>query len=289
MIDLHCHTIASDGECTPKELVDLALKKNLNTIAITDHDSVGSIKQAAEYSKDKPIEVIPGIELSCDDPLFDFDKIDVIGLFIDYSNKPLIKLIKHINETRNQNKKEIINKLNKLGFEINYEEVKKQAKGTFGRPHIAKHLLKKHPERFTSVNDVFDKYLGQGKPAFVKTTNRVSINKAINIIKGAKGLSFLAHPGIYPKGKSAKLIDYFVFNGGDGIETYYPYHVICPNLCLDAKGNEQLIQFFKEIAKSKNILESGGSDYHGKYRSTLGETNMPDLTLDSIKKKTALL
>jgi len=284
MIDLQSHTIASDGELTPEELVELAIKKKLSAVAITDHDSIESLKKAIEYSKGKKIEVISGVELSCDDPLFDYEKIDVLGLFIDRSNKKLLGLVQHINETREENKKQIIKKLNTLGYEIDYESVKRTVGGTFGRPHIAKYLIKKYPDKFSSVRDVFDKLIGRGKKAFVKPDSRVSIADAIMTIKQAKGLAILAHPGIYPREHSLRLIDYFAANGGDGIETYYPYHIICPELKIDRNENEKLIKFYKAIVKSKNLLESGGNDHHDMYRPTLGEIPIPESILENLKK-----
>ncbi|MDP7243880.1 MAG: hypothetical protein QF568_00890, partial [Flavobacteriales bacterium] len=178
-----------------------------------------------------------------------------------------------------------IKKLNKLGFEIDFDEVKKTVKGTFGRPHIAKFLLKKYPKKFDSVRDVFDKYIGAGKSAFVKPEDFISIKDAVKIIKKSGGISILAHPGIYPKEDSIKLIDYFIDNGGQGIETYYPYHLICPDLNFDEKDNNNMINFYRDIARSKNVLESGGGDYHGEYRPTLGVLNIPDEILFKIKNK----
>ncbi|HLC60511.1 MAG TPA: PHP domain-containing protein [Candidatus Nanoarchaeia archaeon] len=284
MIDLQSHTTASDGELSPEELIELAIKKKLSAIAITDHDSVGSLRKAIEYSKGKNIEIIPGVELSCDDPLFSYEKIDVLGLFIDYKNKELLNLIKHINFKREENKKLIIGKLRYLGYKITYSDVKKTVGGTFGRPHIAKYLIKKYPDKFSSVRDVFDKLIGRGKKAFVKTESRVSVADAIRIIKQAKGLAILAHPGIYPREHSLKLVDHFIASGGDGIETYYPYHIVCPELKIDRDGNEQLNKFYKKIVKSKNLLESGGNDHHDMYRSTLGEIQIPENILENLKK-----
>ncbi|MDP7243751.1 MAG: PHP domain-containing protein, partial [Flavobacteriales bacterium] len=110
-IDLHCHTNASDGESSAEELVDFAIKKGIKAIAITDHDSLGSLKKVIEYSKDRGIEIIPGIEISCDDPLFNQDKIDIIGIFVDYNNKSLINLTELTNKKRDMNKRETIKKL----------------------------------------------------------------------------------------------------------------------------------------------------------------------------------
>ena len=284
MIDLQNHTVASDGENTPEQLVDLAIEKKLSAIAITDHDSIASLKPAIEYSKGKNLEIIPGIELSCDDPLFGYDKIDVLGLFIDYDNKEINDLVKHINNRRERNKKLIIEKITNLGYDIEYDDVKKTVKGTFGRPHIARYLLKKYPEKFSSVSDVFDKLIGHGKPAYLDTQGRVSVKECIKIIQGSGGVAILAHPGIYPKEDSVRLIDYFIDNDGDGIETYYPYEIISPELGLNKKGNKDLIEFYRKIAKTKKILESGGNDHHGLYRFTLGKVEIPDSVLENLKK-----
>ena len=284
-IDLQIHTVASDGESTPEELVDLAVEKGLSAIAITDHDSVASLKKAIKYSRGRNIEVIPGIELSCDDPLLGYDKIDVLGLFVDFNNKKLIGMTEHINRRREENKRQIIGKLKGFGYEIDYDDVKKTVKGTFGRPHIAKYLLKKYPSEFSSVADVFDKLIGTGKKAFVETHDRVSIKDAINAIRESGGISILAHPGIYPKEDSVRLIDYFIGAGGDGIETYYPYHIICPYLNIDEDENKKLIDFYRKIAKSKKILESGGNDHHGEYRPTLGAVEIPYSVLKNLKNR----
>ncbi len=285
MIDLQSHTVASDGENTPERLIDLAIKHKLSAIAITDHDSIDSLKPAINYARGKNIEVVFGIELSCDDPLFNYDKIDVLGLLIDPNDKGLNDLIGHIKNKREDNKKLIIEKLKNLGYEIEYGEVKKTVKGTFGRPHIAKYLLKKYPDKFNSVRDVFDKLIGIGRPAYLDTKGRVSIKDGIKTIQNAGGVAILAHPGIYPKKDSVKLIDYFIGNGGDGIETYYPYHIICPELEIGEKGNKKLILFYRGIAKTKKVLESGGNDHHGNYRFTLGKIKIPDKILENLKNR----
>ena len=196
-----------------------------------------------------------------------------------------MKIIKHINDKRDENKRKIINKLEKMGYEINYDDVKKDVKGTFGRPHIAKYLLKKYPSQFSSVRDVFNKLIGVGQEAFIETKDRVSIPDGVEAIHDAGGLAILPHPGIYKRQDSLKLIDYFVENKGDGIETYYPYHIICPEYNLDLKGNEDMINYYKKIASNKRILQSGGNDHHGNYRSTMGVIKIPIEILEKMKKR----
>ena len=191
----------------------------------------------------------------------------------------------HIKNKREENKKLIIEKLKGLGYEIEYKDVKKTVKGTFGRPHIAKYLLRRYPDRFDSVRDVFDQLIGRGKPAYLDTKERVSIKDGIKTIQNAGGVAILAHPGVYPKEDSVKLIDYFIENKGDGMETYYPYHIICPELKLDKKGNEKMIEFYRNIARAKKLLESGGNDHHGNYRFTFGEVKIPESVLENLKNR----
>jgi len=104
-IDLQCHTTASDGQLTPAELVNLAVKKKLKAIAITDHDTINGIDEALKAARGKNIEIVPGVEISCDDKWF----IDthILGLFIDYKNKALNSLLKKSQKYREQQKKEI--------------------------------------------------------------------------------------------------------------------------------------------------------------------------------------
>ncbi len=273
-IDLHIHTNKSDGELSPKEVVDLAIKKGLRAIAITDHDVVDGVQEAIEYAKDKDIEIIPGIEIGCDESDIGFKEVHVVGLFVDHKNKDLVKFTDGIKNQRINQKKNMIDKLQKLGYDITFEEVAKSVGGAFGRPHISKLLIEKYPEQFSSIKDVFDRYLGVGKPAYVDRGNKNTMKDAISIIKKAGGISFLAHPGVYKKEDSMELIKVFKSLGGNGIETYYPYHIICPGLKIDEEENLKMIGFYQNVLKSMNLLESGGSDFHGSDRDTFGNVRI---------------
>lgn len=284
-IDLQSHTTASDGEFSPQKIVDLAIKRNINALAITDHDTVDGVGPAIEYAKDKDIEIVPGIEISCSEIKHGFKKVDVLGLLIDYNKRSLFELTKRIKAARINQKREIIKKLNKLGFDISFEEVIKDVKWSFGRPHLAKVLLEKYPNEFTSIKDVFDRYIGENRPAYVERKDRVTLKDAIKIIKKSNGISILAHPGVFKKEDSIELIHIFMNLGGDGIETYYPYHIICPDLKIDKGGNKKMIDFYRKIAKSKKLLESGGNDFHGSYRDTMGEIFIPLKVLENLKAR----
>jgi len=280
-IDLHTHTNASDGEFSPEKLIDMAIEAGLKAIAITDHDAIASCEKAIEYAKEKDIEIIPGIEISCSKERFDFE-VHVIGLFIDYKDPNLIDFCNEIKQDRIIQKKEMIKKLQDLGYDITFEEAIKLAKHSFGRPHLAKILVKKYPKEFPDVRTVFDKYLGDGKPAYVERKEKISIKEAIELIKKSKGIPILAHPGVYTKQGGEQMTHYFIELGGEGIETYYPYEYINK---VSGEVSKEMNEFFKKLAEKEDILQSGGSDFHGEIRAIvkLGQLDMPYDILEKLK------
>lgn len=189
--DLHTHTTASDGKLTSKELVDYAILKKLSGIAITDHDTVDGVFEAIEYAKDKDIEVIPGIEISCDCES-KVKEVHIVGLFIDYENHK-VREVKEINKKNCiLTAKEILLKLKTLGYNISLSDL--EAQGGYGKNRIAYALLKRYSNDFEDRKDVFNKLLGWGQPAMVYGKGLL-ISEAINIIHDSGGIAILAHPG----------------------------------------------------------------------------------------------
>ncbi len=282
LVDLHLHTNASDGDLSSEGLVDLAISRGLKAMAITDHDTVDGIRTALDYSAKNDIEVIPGIEISCKEKERGFDEVHVLGLFIDSKNKSLLEMTQRIKQNRIEQKKQIIGKLNELGFDIDFSEVKDSVKFSFGRPHIAAVLLKNYPDRFDSIQDVFDQYLKVGKPAYIGIREITRIADAIKIIKESGGIPILAHPGVFRQEDSLELIDYFLGLGGKGIETYYPYDKV---YSISPEDSNKRINFYNKVAKEKNLLVSGGSDYHGSIRPTdLGEIEIPYSVVEKLRE-----
>ena len=285
MIDLHMHTNASDGDFSAEEVVDFALKKKLNAIAITDHDTIANVERAVEYAKGKGIEVVTGIEVRANEPEAGFVNIDVIGLFVDVKSDALVKFTRMIKEERINQNKEMIKKLQKFGYKITFEEVAGTVKGVFGKPHLARILINKYSQEFSTIKEVFDRYLGVGKPAFVERKNLTRIKDAVKIIHDAGGISILAHPGVFGKEKSLRLIKMFKDAGGMGMETYYPYYIICTEFKLDENENKRWVAYYKKIAEENSFVESGGNDFHDlKERNTMGLVEIPDEVLNNIKR-----
>ncbi|MFH1522113.1 MAG: PHP domain-containing protein [archaeon] len=256
-IDLHMHTTASDGELEPRELVDWAIEKRLPVIAITDHEVVEGSREAIEYARGKNIEVVSGIEIGADEEDLKLYDVHIVGLFLDLENKGLVESSKKLIKAREVQKKEMIRRLNELGYEITFEELKKEVKGVnYGRLHIAKILMRKYDE-FKEVQGVFDKLLGGSGLAYVRQ-KKETIKNTIGVIHGAGGIAILAHPMLYDNVE--KVVERFIEGGGDGIEVDYFYE----NRGVGVNQDKEMVIRAREIAKEKNLVVSGGGDFHSK-------------------------
>lgn len=246
IIDLHSHTTASDGKNTPTENVQLAIKKGLKALAITDHDTTLGIQEALNAAKDAGFEVIPGIEIST---LEKGQDIHVLGYWIDFLNEELKNELDQLTETRNLRNQMMIDRLCELGIDITAEEVyAKQTTpdGNVGRPHIAEVLIEKGI--VTSMEQAFEEYLGREGKAYINPP-RISPKKGVMLIQKYGGVPVLAHPGLYD---SDEIIEELVQVGLKGLEVYHPDHSAVE------------VEKYKRIAKGFNLVATGGSDYHGK-------------------------
>ena len=248
MIDLHTHTTASDGEKSPEELIDLSLSKNLSAIAITDHDTISGLKPAFEYSKNKNIIFVPGMELEAD---VDKGQMHILGLFIDFENKELNNVLDRIKQGRIHRNNLFIQEFNKMGFEITLEDLQKVSGGKIiGKPHFAKVFLQKN--YIKTKNEIFDNYFNKPPLSDIKKT-RYSPEFLIKLIKKANGIAVLAHPQslkLDDKELEIKLTELISY-GLDGLECYH------------SKQTPEQMHTFKALAKKLNLLVTKGSDYHG--------------------------
>jgi len=242
--DLHMHTSYSDGKFSPQQLIDLSKKCGLDIISITDHDNVNAVSQAISYGNEKGIQVIPGVEISAD---VNEQEVHILGYFINHKNKKFLEFLSSLREKRLQRNERIVEKLNDLGSKIKFNSIigKVGIDTSVGRPHIAMELSE---EGFVnSYYEAFMKYIGDGKPAYVKKPNPPA-KEVIKLISELGGLSFIAHPGkIIRDVFLTELIAY----GLDGIETVHPSH------------SKDDINYFTSAAAENFLLTSGGSDFHG--------------------------
>lgn len=261
-VNLHIHTNASDGLFAPSKVVDLAKKNSLSAIAITDHDSISGIDEAVEQGKRNNVEVISGVELS-----LEIDRkitCHLLGYFIDHKDENLLDILKKISTSRDNRNKKILQKLNDLGFKIEYDELVKKAgkKKNLGRVHIAGIMYDKG--YVPNMKEAFNKWLGKGKPAYFDRF-RLPLSEAVEIIHLSHGLAVLAHPGEgYPsKSQFRSVFDRLVTAGLDGLEIYYPSHTHLQKL------------FFEDLADDNDLLRTGGSDFHGYSRRDIWHLNPP--------------
>lgn len=248
-VDLHTHTNFSDGAFSPKELITLAHKNNLDVISITDHDTISAISEAITHGEELGVEVIPGVELSSD--IADRE-VHILGYFIDIENEELLRYLKFFRDERLKRAERIVKKLNYLGLSITLDDVLEEAKNSeiIGRPHIANAMLRlKLVDNFL---EAFNKYLGNYAPAYEKKVH-ISPASAFKIISDAGGLAFIAHPGNMPENLIKELID----AGVDGIEIIHPSHTTFQT------------NYYKNITNQYFLLASGGSDFHGGKRNDL--------------------
>lgn len=244
IFDLHVHTNHSDGLYSPEKIVELALNNKLDGIAITDHDTVTGIELAIEHSKNfNNFKVIPGIEFSS---VFKNEEVHLLGYFIDYNDPKIIDITNKLKLSRLNRGAEMVKKINNLGFSLSLKEVKELSNdGYIGRPHIARIMTKKR--YVNDLSEAFNKYLNRGKPAYVERY-KLTIKESISLIKDSGGFAILAHPGLL---KEKDIIDYCISNDIDGIE------------CIHSKHSKEDIDNFLHIAKSNNLIITGGSDFHG--------------------------
>jgi hypothetical protein len=253
-IDLHIHSTASDGSLTPADIIDHAQKLNLAAIAITDHDSVDGSKEALQIGIPPSLHFLPGVEISAAHPPFfpGSGSFHILGYAIHLDNRDLNQALSKLQDARKNRNPEILKRLNKLGFRISLEEVNQEVgEGQLGRPHIAYAMLKKG--FVASINEAFDKYLGNAGPAYVDK-DRIECEQAINIIRAAGGVPVLAHPALLNIENDQKLdalLQNLVKIGLAGIEVYYPGH------------SPQQIRHYTELAENYGLLMTGGTDFHG--------------------------
>jgi len=247
-IDLHVHSTYSDGTLTPSQLIDKAINIGLAAMALTDHDTVDGLPEAAAYAKKKHFELISGIEFST---FFDKKEIHIVGLFIDYTNQLFNEELVKQRKSREEKNKKMCEKLQEIGIAIEYDELLRQYAGSvLTRAHFADYLMKKGYVR--DRNEAFQRYIGDGRPCFVDRKKMLP-EHAIELIKMAGGIPILAHPILYHLGNEqmSKLMEYLCKHGIAGLEAIYSTY---------STGEELKM---RSLANHYHLLISGGSDYHG--------------------------
>ncbi len=264
--DLHIHTTISDGSETPEEIVNHALSLGLNAIAITDHDIVDGVLPARREAAGKNIEVLAGVEISCD---FKDQEVHILGYFAEPNHPELVAVLDEMRRFRLKRAHLMVNKLQSLGFDIDWQLVEEIAgEGSVGRPHIADALVQL--EVVADRESAFRNYIGRGCPAYVPRKKITPVD-AIKLINRAKGVAVIAHPGALGH---YSILNELTDEGLAGIEVWHPHHSLLQS------------DYYYKQAKRMKLIPTGGSDYHGSKHQTcnrLGAFTAPKESVALIK------
>jgi predicted metal-dependent phosphoesterase TrpH len=258
-VDLHTHSTASDGSRAPADVVREARRIGLSAIALTDHDTVAGLAEATAVGQAEGVRVVAGVELSAVEGEVE---THLLGLHL-ADTRGLERELDGLRDMRRTRAERIVAKLDELGVRITMDAVLQQvgdAPGAaIGRPHVARAMVAEGWA--TDLRDAFDRYLGNGRPAFVHK-DRLAMVDAIALIHGAGGLAILAHPA---GAATRERIESLAAVGLDGVEVRHPSHS-----GEDIKRITALVEHFR-------MVPSGGSDWHGAPTGarTLGMMRVP--------------
>jgi hypothetical protein len=263
-VDLHAHTLFSDGVLTPEAVVAHALERSLAALAITDHDSVEGVERA-RIAAGTALELVPGIEVSS---TLDGTDLHILGYYLDPEDGELVDSLARFREERLRRAQSMVERLCALGAPVDFDEVLELAgPGVVGRPHVAEALVRAgHVE---TVDEAFRRFIGAWGEAFVQRP-AFRPEHAIALIHAAGGVSVLAHPGA---SLPDLVVEQLAAAGLRGIEVWHPQH------------GAAAVRRFHALARRLDLLETGGSDYHGWPRgAALGELPVPASVLGPLKQ-----
>lgn len=247
-IDLHAHSNRSDGTFDPAEVVRLATERDLDVVALTDHDTTDGLDEAVAAGQDLGIEVVPGIEFSAE---HERTSVHVLCYWMDPSNADLQLELQRLRDERFRRGELMVEKLRTLGVPIDFGHVQRIANGaTIVRPHLAQAMVE--IGAVADETEAFDRYLGDGRPGHVPKHALDPVD-AVALILGAGGVCVLAHPGMWGDQSSvpAELIERMAAAGMRGLEVDHPDHL------------PEQRQFYRSLAADLGLAATGGSDCHG--------------------------
>ena len=263
--DLHLHTCYSDGTLTPAELAREASARGLSTIAVTDHDTLASFSEAQAAAREQGLELLPGIELSAQAGPND---VHLLAYLFDVEDPDLRRWLTEMQAARRRRLDAMLERLRRLGIALSLEDVLAVAgPGTVGRLHVARALAQRGVVHHANV--AFDKYLGEGKPAYV-ADDKPTPAEVIRRVRAARGVPVLAHP-MYLKDDT--LITAFARDGLAGLEVFHSSHDVSTQLR------------YRRLAEQERLLMTGGSDCHGlaKGQMLVGSVKLPYTYVEQLK------
>ncbi len=273
IIDLHTHTLCSDGSMTPTELVHHAKVSGLTAVAVSDHDTMDGVKEAMAAGREIGVEVVPAIELSA----ISDTETHILGYFIDPDSEVLAAAVDNIRAIRTQRIGETCEMLEKYNIHVTLDEVKAKAGGgILCRAHIAKLMTEKGYSE--SPKAAFNEWLNVGCPCYSES-QALTDTEAVELIRKAGGDAYLAHLHLTKKsgGDLENFVKHLVDAGLTGIEGYYTDYT------------PEMAQTYRDLAKKYGLKISGGTDFHGSFKPHisigrgLGDMVIPYSVLENMK------
>jgi 3',5'-nucleoside bisphosphate phosphatase len=276
-IDLHTHTVYSDGTFSPRELLELARHRGLDVVAVTDHDTTDGLPEAFASGEEMGVEVIPGLEFST---VREGAGVHILCYLMDPSHPELVAELRRLREDRFSRGERMVGKLQELGYPITFERVREIARGgNIIRPHVAQALVEAGV--VPSLKDAFsDELIGSGGRAYVQKHALHPLD-AIALIHRAGGACVLAHPGTWREAAPVPgdVIDELAGAGIDGLEALHPEHT------------PELQARYVALAEARGLIWTGSSDCHGtRYDPVrLGTRRTPPEQLEALRARAAEL
>lgn len=247
-IDLHSHTTFSDGTFTPTEVVALAAERELDVLAITDHDTLDGLPEALAAGPAAGVEIVPGIEFSAE---LEEASLHVLAYWVDPGDEAIAAELRRLRDSRFRRGELMVEKLQALGLPIEFERVREIAGGgNIVRPHVAQAMVE--AGIVGNEKEAFDRYIADGGPASVPK-HALHPVAAVELIRAAGGVCVLAHPAMW-KGQGSvpgELIEQMAAAGMAGLEVDHP------------EQDEEARSRYREMASALGLVVTGGSDCHG--------------------------
>ena len=269
LIDLHSHSLASDGQYAAAEVAARARQAGLSVWGLCDHDTVAGLPAAAAAAAVHGLRLVPGIELSA---FLERREIHLLGHFVDPAHPALAAFEDFLAGHRRERVRQMVARLAALGVHVTEEAILRVSGGkTIGRPHVARAIVEAGGA--ASVRDAFDRWLGEGKPAYVQRY-RLEAADAVALVRGAGGTVTIAHPGVsrLEVAEVARL----AAAGVAGIEAIHP------------DQNPSVREKYERAAAASGLVVTAGSDFHGPDVSPdrhLGMVTMAEAALAALEAR----
>ena len=255
--NLHLHTVFSDGELQPADVVAAHARAGFAAIALTDHDTLAGIDALGDL-QGWGVRIVPGVELSIEDePDRGLVEAHLLGYGFDLNDASMRLRLRLASEEREAQKRETVRRLAEAGYVIEWEAVRRRARGNVGKPHIVAAVEAARPE--VSREELYA-VMGPGGRAHVNRARDLRLDDAVSLVRGAGGVAVLAHPGVYDHVEDLEILFRTCAAAGvGGLEVTYPQDPQDPY----GDGSRRLMDRFAEVARRYRWAATGGDDFHG--------------------------